>query len=82
MLLAAAHQTQRHQHLTEEDKKIAAQIQSFASTLYEKIDLDQPTIEFLRDHFYKDPTLELAYYHVFLLIHVHVLFRQVRATTT
>jgi hypothetical protein len=53
-----------NQHLTaEEEKKIAAQIKSFAATLNETIDLDQPTIEFLRDHFDKDPTLALAYYH-------------------
>jgi hypothetical protein len=38
---------QRREHLTEEDKKIAAQIKSVAATLYEKVDLDKPTVEFL-----------------------------------
>jgi hypothetical protein len=47
----------------EEEKKIAAQIKSFAATLNETIDLDQPTIELLRDFFNKDPKLALAYYH-------------------
>jgi hypothetical protein len=59
---AAAFQTQCHQHLTEEENKIAIQIKPFAATLSEKIDLDQPTNKFLRDHFYKGPTLKLAYY--------------------
>ena len=54
---------QRHEHLTEEEKKISAQIRSVAATLYEKIDLDKPTVEFLREHFYKDPTLALAYFY-------------------
>ncbi len=52
---------QCHQHLTEEEKKISAQIRSVAATLYERVDLDKPTVEFLREHFYKDPTLALAY---------------------
>jgi hypothetical protein len=60
---AEAHQKQCNQHLTEEEKNIAAQIKSFATTLNETIDLDQPTIEFLRDHIYKEPTLVFAYYH-------------------
>jgi hypothetical protein len=54
---------QRHDHLTEEEKKISVQIRSVAATLYEKVDLDKPTVEFLREHFYKDPTLAFAYYH-------------------
>ncbi len=45
---------QRHDHLTEEEKKIAAQIRSVAATLYERVDLNKPTVEFLREHFYKD----------------------------
>ncbi len=53
---------QRHKHLTEEEKKIAAQIRSVAATLYERVDLDKPTVEFLHEHFYKDPTLTLAYF--------------------
>jgi hypothetical protein len=52
---------QRHEHLTEEEKKISTQIRSVATTLYERVDLDKPTVEFLRGHFYKDPTLALAY---------------------
>jgi hypothetical protein len=59
----AAHQTQRNQHLTEDKKKIAAQIRSVAAILNEKVDLDQQTVEFLREHFDKDPALALAYYH-------------------
>ncbi len=55
---------QRHEHLTEEEKKISAQIRSVAATLYEKADLDKPIVEFLREHFYKDPTLALAYFIV------------------
>jgi hypothetical protein len=47
--------------LTEEEKGITAQIKSVATTLYERVDLDEPTVEFLREHFYKDPTLALAY---------------------
>jgi hypothetical protein len=42
---------QRHEHLTEEEKKISAQIRSVATTLYERVDLDKPTVEFLRDRF-------------------------------
>jgi hypothetical protein len=43
---------QRHEHLTEEEKRITTQIRSVAATLYEKVDLDKPTFEFLREHFY------------------------------
>ncbi len=32
---------QHHEHLTEEEKKISAQIRSVAATLYEKNDLDK-----------------------------------------
>jgi hypothetical protein len=52
---------QRHEHLTEEEKKISAQIRSVATILYERVDLDKPTVEYLHEHFYKDPTLTLAY---------------------
>jgi hypothetical protein len=31
---------QCHEHLTEEEKKISAQIRSVAATFYEKVDLD------------------------------------------
>jgi hypothetical protein len=54
---------QRHEYLTKEEKKISAQIRSVATTLYERVDLDKPTVEFLRKHFYKDPTLALAYFY-------------------
>ncbi len=57
---------QRHEHLTEEEKKISAQIRSVATTLYERVDLNKPTVEFLREHFYKDPTLALAYFLLLL----------------
>ncbi len=53
---------QCHDYLTEELKKITAQIRSVATTLYERVDLDESTVEFLREHFYKDPTLALAYF--------------------
>jgi hypothetical protein len=49
--------------LTEEEKKISTQIRSVAATLYEKVDRNKPTVEFLREHFYKDPTLALAYFY-------------------
>jgi hypothetical protein len=51
---------QCHEHLTEEEKKISAQIRSVAATLYEKIDLDKPTVEFLLEHFNKNPTMALT----------------------
>jgi hypothetical protein len=54
---------QRHDHLTEEEKKVSVQIRSVAATLYERDDLDKPTVEFLREHFYKDPTLALSCYY-------------------
>jgi hypothetical protein len=47
--------------MTEEEKKISAQIRSVVATLYEKVDLDKPTVEFLREHFYKNQTLTLAF---------------------
>ncbi len=54
---------QRHEHLTEEEKRITAQIRSVAATLCEKVGLDKPTVEFLREHLYKNPTLALAYFY-------------------
>jgi hypothetical protein len=54
---------QHHEHLTEEEKKISTQIRSVAATLYEKVDLNKLTVEFLHEHFYKDPTLALAYFY-------------------
>ncbi len=56
---------QHHEHLTEEEKKISAQIRSVAATLYEKSDLNKPTVEFLCEQFYKDPTLALTYLLLF-----------------
>ncbi len=47
---------QCHEYLTEEEKKISAQIRSVVATLYEKNDLDKPTVEFLWEHFFKDST--------------------------
>ncbi len=47
---------QCHEHLTGEEKKFFAQIRSVAATLYERVDLDKPTVEFLCEHFCKDPT--------------------------
>ena len=44
---------QRYEHLTEEGKKISAQIRTVAATLYDKVDLNKPTVEFLHEHFYK-----------------------------
>ncbi len=54
---------QHHEHVTEEEKKLSAQIRSVAASLYERVDLDKPTVEFLCEHFYKDSTLALAYYY-------------------
>ncbi len=54
---------QHHEHMTEEEKKILAQIRSVAATLYEKVDLNKLTVEFLREHFYKHPTLALVYFN-------------------
>jgi hypothetical protein len=54
---------QRHDHLTEEENKFSAQIRSVAATLYEKVYLNKPTVEFLHEHFYKNPTLALAYFY-------------------
>jgi hypothetical protein len=56
---------QRHEHLTEEEKKITTQIRSVAATLNEKVDLNKPTVDFLCEHFYKDPTLALANFYCF-----------------
>jgi hypothetical protein len=49
--------------MTEEEEKNALQIRPVAGTLYKRVDLDKTTVEFLCEHFYKDPTLELAYYN-------------------
>jgi hypothetical protein len=39
---------QRHEHLTEEEKKISTQIRSVAATLYGKVDLDKPAVDVAR----------------------------------
>jgi hypothetical protein len=54
---------QHHEHMIEEEEKLSTQIRSVAATLYEKGDLDKPTVKFLCEHFYKDPTLTLAYFY-------------------
>ncbi len=54
---------QHHEHLTEEEKKISAQIRTVAATFYEKDDLNKLTVEFICEHFYKDPTLALVYFY-------------------
>jgi hypothetical protein len=65
---------QHHEHLTEEEKKISAQIRSVATTLYERVDLNKPTADFLREHFYKDPTLALAYFYCCSTDHCMAIF--------
>jgi hypothetical protein len=54
---------QCHEHLTEEEEKISAHIRSVTASLYERVDLNKPTVEFLREHFHIDPTLALAYFY-------------------
>jgi hypothetical protein len=49
--------------MTEEEKKIEAQIKKYAANLPLAIDIHQTTVEFLRENFYKHPTLALVYYH-------------------
>ena len=56
---------QCHEHLTEEEKKIAAQIRSVAATLYGRVDLDKPTVEFLREHFLQGSNIGIG---LFLLL--------------
>jgi hypothetical protein len=45
---------QHHEQMTEEEKKISSQIRSVAASLYVRVNLDKPTVEFLHEHFYKD----------------------------
>jgi hypothetical protein len=54
---------QHREHMTEEEKNISVQIRSVAATLYERVDLNEQTVEFLCENFYKDPTSTLAYYY-------------------
>ena len=51
--------------MTEEENKIEAQIKEYAANLPSAIDIDQLTVEFLRENFYKHPT------YVVLLIQEH-----------
>ena len=51
------HQKQQEKFMTEEEKKIEAQIKEYARILPSAIDIDQTTVEFLRINFYKFPTL-------------------------
>ncbi len=54
---AAAHQKHNQQHLSEEDKKTAAQTKNYAATLHNVIHLDQAIVKLLQDIFFKDPAL-------------------------
>jgi hypothetical protein len=56
---------QRHEHLTEEEKKILAQIRSVATTLYEGVDLDKPTVEFLHELFTR---IQHWHWHIFIVV--------------
>jgi hypothetical protein len=56
---------QRHEHLTEEEKIISAQIRTVAATLYKKVDLDKPTVEFLREHFTR---IQHWHWHIFIVV--------------
>ncbi len=38
-------------------------LKKYAVILPKAIDIDQTTVEFLRENFYKHPTLALVYYH-------------------
>jgi hypothetical protein len=46
---------QHHEHLTEEEKNFSAQIRSVAATLYERVDLDKPTVNFYVNIFTRIP---------------------------
>ncbi len=54
---------QRHEHLTEEEKKISTQIRSVAATLYEKNDLDKSTVKFLPEHFFQGSNIGLGLFY-------------------
>jgi hypothetical protein len=56
---------QRHEHLTEEEKIISAQIRSVAATIYKKVDLDKPTVEFLREHFLQGSNIGIGLFLLF-----------------
>jgi hypothetical protein len=77
---AAGHQQYRKS--LNEDENIAMQIKYYAATLHNMIDIDQATIEFLRDHFYKDPSLELVYYHCCSTIPHATIFNDELGTNT
>jgi hypothetical protein len=44
-------------------RKLRHKLKKYAAILPSTIDIDQPTVEFLRENFYKHPTLALVYYH-------------------
>jgi hypothetical protein len=56
---------QHHDYLIQEGKKISAQIKSVAATLYEKVDLDKPTVEFLREHFLQGSNISIGLFLLF-----------------
>jgi hypothetical protein len=59
ILEAHAVEQQQYWKSLNEEEKIATRIKYYAATLHNMIDVDKATVEFLRDHFYKDPTLAL-----------------------
>ncbi len=63
--LMEARAEQRHEHLTEEEKKISAQIRSVAVTLYERVDLDKPTVDFYVNIFTR---IQHWHWHIFIVV--------------
>ncbi len=62
---------QRHEHLTEEKKKISAQIWSVAATLYDKVDLINQIL-----NFYVNILTRIQHWHWHIIIvvqQIHVL---------
>ncbi len=49
--------------MTEEGKKLRHKLKKHTAICPKAINIDQPTVEFLRENFYKHPTLALVYYH-------------------
>ncbi len=49
--------------MTEKEKKIEAQIKEYAGILPSAIDIDQPTVEFLRENF-----TSIQHWHWFIII--------------
>ena len=67
----ASHQKQRQKFMTKEEKKIEAQIEKYAANLPSAIDIDQLTVEFLREDFYKHRHWHWSIIIVVLLIQEH-----------